>query len=346
MTPLTTSTPSSRRDDRAPRMGPRPTAVGPALPAETFGARRVETVDPGQARARTRYQRFGGLREPGLLRQALAAPVLVRRAGAGRPPTSASSSWAMPCSASSWPSTATGAYPDFPEGTLAKVRAAVVNTAVLAQVAARLGVGDVLLLGRGEERRAAGPRPRSSPTPSRRSSAPSTSTAGWTRPRAFVLDPRRPDRRGGGRPGPDDFKTRLQEKAVRRVGARPATRWRARAPTTPAVRGRGASWPAPCVGAGRGTLQEGRRAGRPPRSACAIEPGKVDETAGRAMPELPEVETIRRDLDREVVGRKIKTVAVTATALGAPAPVGQAVPHPARGPHDQGSVRRRASTCW
>ncbi len=29
------------------------------------------------------------------------------------------------------------------------------------------------------------------------------------------------------------------------------------------------------------------------------------------MPELPEVETIRRDLDREFVGRKVKTVEVS-----------------------------------
>ena len=42
-------------------------------------------------------------------------------------------------------------YPDFAEGKLAKVRSAVVNARVLAQVAGRLGVGEVLLLGRGEE---------------------------------------------------------------------------------------------------------------------------------------------------------------------------------------------------
>ena len=42
-------------------------------------------------------------------------------------------------------------YPDFPEGMLAKVRSAVVNARVLAQVADRLGVGDEILLGRGEE---------------------------------------------------------------------------------------------------------------------------------------------------------------------------------------------------
>jgi len=42
-------------------------------------------------------------------------------------------------------------YPDFPEGKLAKIRAAVVNARVLADIAAELGVGDVLLLGKGEE---------------------------------------------------------------------------------------------------------------------------------------------------------------------------------------------------
>jgi ribonuclease-3 len=42
-------------------------------------------------------------------------------------------------------------YPEFPEGKLAKVRAAVVNARVLAEVAEELGIGDVLLLGRGEE---------------------------------------------------------------------------------------------------------------------------------------------------------------------------------------------------
>jgi len=32
---------------------------------------------------------------------------------------------------------------------------------------------------------------------------------------------------------------------------------------------------------------------------------------GRTMPELPEVETIRRELEKEVVGRKVKSVDVT-----------------------------------
>lgn len=42
-------------------------------------------------------------------------------------------------------------YPDLPEGQLAKLRAAVVNARALADVARTLGLGDALLLGKGEE---------------------------------------------------------------------------------------------------------------------------------------------------------------------------------------------------
>ncbi|MGH8989298.1 MAG: ribonuclease III [Acidimicrobiales bacterium] len=42
-------------------------------------------------------------------------------------------------------------FPEMPEGELAKVRAAVVNSRVLAEVAEQLGVGGALLLGKGEE---------------------------------------------------------------------------------------------------------------------------------------------------------------------------------------------------
>ena len=43
------------------------------------------------------------------------------------------------------------AHPDLPEGQLAKLRAAVVNMRALADVARTLGLGDHVLLGRGEE---------------------------------------------------------------------------------------------------------------------------------------------------------------------------------------------------
>jgi ribonuclease III len=42
-------------------------------------------------------------------------------------------------------------HPDLPEGHLAKLRAAVVNMRALAEVARTLGVGDFVMLGRGEE---------------------------------------------------------------------------------------------------------------------------------------------------------------------------------------------------
>jgi ribonuclease-3 len=42
-------------------------------------------------------------------------------------------------------------YPDLPEGALAKLRAAIVNMAALADVARALGLGDIVLLGKGEE---------------------------------------------------------------------------------------------------------------------------------------------------------------------------------------------------
>jgi ribonuclease-3 len=43
------------------------------------------------------------------------------------------------------------AHPDMPEGSLAKLRAAIVNMSALADVARSLGLGDVVLLGKGEE---------------------------------------------------------------------------------------------------------------------------------------------------------------------------------------------------
>lgn len=42
-------------------------------------------------------------------------------------------------------------YPDLPEGSLAKLRAAIVNMTALADVARSLGLGELVLLGRGEE---------------------------------------------------------------------------------------------------------------------------------------------------------------------------------------------------
>jgi ribonuclease-3 len=107
-------------------------------------------------------------------------------------------------------------YPEFPEGKLAKVRSAVVNARVLAQVAAGLGVGEVLLLGRGEE--GSGGRTKASILADAFEAVLGAVylDAGWDAAQRLVL------RELGGaieRAGeePDDFdhKSRLQEKAVR-----------------------------------------------------------------------------------------------------------------------------------
>ena len=52
------------------------------------------------------------------------------------------------------------------------------------------------------------------------------------------------------------------------------------------------------------------------------------------MPELPEVETIRRDLEREVVGKRIKTVEVTGTAHRSAGTTKKQFIAPARGRQD------------
>ena len=219
------------------------------------------------------------------------------------PPTSASSSWATPCSAWSWPGTPTRTYPDIPEGMLAKVRSAVVNARVLAQVADRLDVGDELLLGRGEE--SSGGRAKASILADAFEAILGAVylDAGWDAAEQLVLrELARSDRR---RPASS------RTTSITRAGCR---RWAVRnGEGTPryVVVGSGPdhdrSYVAEVFVAGtepwRGSrsLQEGRRAGR--RSAM---PGRVCR-----MPELPEVETLRQDLSTaRCAGKKIKTVAV------------------------------------
>ncbi|HVB92058.1 MAG TPA: ribonuclease III [Acidimicrobiales bacterium] len=107
-------------------------------------------------------------------------------------------------------------YPHFPEGKLAKVRAAVVNARVLAQVAERLGVGDELLLGRGEE--ASGGRSKVSLLADALEAILGAIylDAGWEAAELLILRELREAIADAARE-PDDFdhKSRLQEKAVR-----------------------------------------------------------------------------------------------------------------------------------
>jgi ribonuclease-3 len=113
-------------------------------------------------------------------------------------------------------------YPELPEGELAKVRAAVVNAEVLAQLAVEVGLGPALLLGKGED--ASGGRNK----PSILSDAMEAVIAavyldgGWDAANGLVL------RLLAGRiaeaaagPGGHDYKTRLQELAARQFDRLP-----------------------------------------------------------------------------------------------------------------------------
>jgi ribonuclease-3 len=108
------------------------------------------------------------------------------------------------------------AYPDFPEGMLAKVRSAVVNARVLAQVADRLGVGQELLLGRGEE--TSGGRAKASILADSFEAILGAIylDAGWQAAEVLVLRELQ-DRIAAACLEPDDFdhKSRLQEMTVR-----------------------------------------------------------------------------------------------------------------------------------
>ncbi len=107
-------------------------------------------------------------------------------------------------------------YPDFAEGMLAKVRSAVVNARVLAQVAEDLGVGDVLLLGRGEE--ASGGRAKASILADAFEAILGAVylDAGWDAAEALIARQLADHiARAGAEPDDFDHKSRLQEMAVR-----------------------------------------------------------------------------------------------------------------------------------
>ena len=122
-------------------------------------------------------------------------------------------------------------YPGLPEGDLAKLRAAVVNAQSLAEVADDLGLGDRLLLGKGED--ATGGRAK----PSILSDALEAVMGavyldgGWEPAEQLVLrllgDRIHDDSSG---PGGGDYKTRLQELVARRFEQLPNYRVRGDGP--------------------------------------------------------------------------------------------------------------------
>ena len=107
-------------------------------------------------------------------------------------------------------------FPDLPEGQLAKIRAAVVNARVLAEVAEQLEIGPVLRLGRGEE--TSGGRTKASILADALEAVIGAVylDAGWGPTRDLVLS-LLDGRISRAADEPDDFdhKSRLQEMAVR-----------------------------------------------------------------------------------------------------------------------------------
>lgn len=113
-------------------------------------------------------------------------------------------------------------FPHLPEGQLSEVRAGVVNARVLAEVAAELGIGNHLLLGKGED--AAGGREKQSILADALEAviAAIFLDSGFGAAEEFVLrclDLRIADAAAG--PGGRDYKTRLQELAAQRSLGRP-----------------------------------------------------------------------------------------------------------------------------
>jgi len=108
-------------------------------------------------------------------------------------------------------------YPELPEGELAKVRASVVNSEALAEVAAELSLGDALLLGKGEDSSGGREKPSILADAMEAVIGAVYLDGGWEPAAELVmglLGDRIEEAAAG--PGGQDYKTRLQELAARK----------------------------------------------------------------------------------------------------------------------------------
>ncbi len=107
-------------------------------------------------------------------------------------------------------------YPDIPEGELTKVRASVVNSAALAEVAAELDLGPALMLGKGEDQSGGREKPSILADATEALIGAVYMDRGWGAAEAAVMGlfGARIEEAAAG-PGGQDYKTRLQELCAR-----------------------------------------------------------------------------------------------------------------------------------
>jgi len=103
-------------------------------------------------------------------------------------------------------------YPDLPEGELAKARAAIVSSVSLAEVAGRIGLGDEIFLGKGEDQSGGREKPSILADAMEAVIGALYLDQGWDRTQEFVVDLLGSTiTESAAGPGGQDFKTRLQE---------------------------------------------------------------------------------------------------------------------------------------
>lgn len=107
-------------------------------------------------------------------------------------------------------------YSDIPEGELTKVRASVVNSATLAEVAAELDIGSSLMLGKGEDQSGGREKPSILADATEALIGSVYIDQGWDAAQRVVMDlfGTRIEEAAAG-PGGQDYKTRLQELCAR-----------------------------------------------------------------------------------------------------------------------------------
>ncbi len=114
-------------------------------------------------------------------------------------------------------------YPELPEGGLTKVRASVINSAALAEVAVEMGVGDAILLGKGEGQSGGREKPSILADAMEALIGAVYLDRGWQAAATLViglLGERMEEAADG--PGGQDYKTRLQELCARAFEELPA----------------------------------------------------------------------------------------------------------------------------